>query len=349
MDQHGPMGPKLARKRIHVSALDTAEECTMAVFQFQLLLTSLTDVWPAIARRPCSPALRPAPPLCTLAQMAVRAESKWGPGCDPKGIAKVYFESTRESAARLTKPHYLDAVAATAYGAMTSALSAAKVLDKDVLVKCKNILSAAKHIETLANRARELDDSDDDSDDDSNSKKASPITMVSQTVELLCQRYKKDQRRQQSGTGRSGSAGTSSAPALPIASQPNSDFPLPSAVLPAIFSSLDARSAAAAGASCKELRAAYREHAYLQLPLPFEMYIHAALDFAEPDIDLADGSLESEFVVQWPLDGSPSCGGELVRPGFEREAMLFFEQFKRMAPFPVPLPFPVQVPPPNAR
>ncbi len=278
------------------------------------------------------------------------ADSKWGPACKPKRVAKAYYKCTKQSAAPLGLSRYLNAVAAGAYASMTNALSASTVLDGDLLAKYHNIYTTAHHVETLAIRG--LDDSSDE--EEAFDGKPPPVAALARTVVALRRQYEEQQQKlsrsaNDKPAGPSHAIASSSAAASPA----DSGFPLPPAVLPALFSKLDARSAAAAAASCKELRAAYLEQSYYQLPLLIAKYIQAATDFAYPDIDEPDGSLESEFVVQHPLDGSTTCGADLVKPGVEREAALYYKHLSRLPSVPFPLPFPpgakVHVPPPNSR
>ncbi len=112
---------------------------------------------------------------------------------------------------------------------------------------------------------------------------------------------------------------TSTVTATPT---PSSGLPLPSAVLPAILSHLDPRSAAAAAATCRELRAAYLDHSYHLLPELMALFVQASRSLAKPD-HMSDGAGEALYAVLWPLDGSTACGADVINAeGMRRAALL---------------------------
>jgi hypothetical protein len=79
----------------------------------------------------------------------------------------------------------------------------------------------------------------------------------------------------------------------------------------------DSHTAAAAAASCKQLRAAAAAQQFLQVPAALQLYMEALDDVTEGAADdlyamFRDNSHEANFVGQFPLDGSAAAGADLV-------------------------------------
>ncbi len=270
-------------------------------------------------------------------------ESKWGTGCDPKRAAVEYFSSTKDIAGSLGKRAYMHAVAATACAAMASARSASSVLDEDVLAKCDTILLIARYVEKLAlQHVRNEAEEDEEREGRRAGKRApSPLAKIARALTSLREKHERQQQQQQLDTQAGTRAASTSELAPPTTPTPTSSpgLPLPPAVLPAIFAHLDARSAAAAAATCRELRAAHLEHAFDLLPELFTLYVGNASGFANPQGDFNDGSYEASFVVQWPLDGSTACGADLIRSQRDRVARRILQIMRQhMLHFPVNMP-----------
>ncbi|EFJ43242.1 hypothetical protein VOLCADRAFT_96524 [Volvox carteri f. nagariensis] len=88
-------------------------------------------------------------------------------------------------------------------------------------------------------------------------------------------------------------------------------------LLDSILTFLDGCSAASAAAACRRLRAAHNRLHYFDLSPAFRTYLAALIALREEN-DFLDGSLESEFVANFPLDGSPVCGVDLSDDAFRR-------------------------------
>ncbi len=265
-------------------------------------------------------------------------DSKWGPGCVPKRVAVEYFRATKDIALSLGEEVYLQAVAATACAAMANALSASAALDEDVLAKCDTILAVAQYVRKLARQHMCNEKAEDEGrpkEAQSADKRApSPLAEIAHAMRSLRGKYERQQQQMQQATqARTEAASTpGSAPtSTPATSSPG--LPLPPAVLPAILSHLDARSAAAAAASCRELRAAYLEQFYHLLPELFTLYVDNALDiFYHPRSGREGDSCEAAFAVLWPLDGSTACGADLVRSQRERGALRLLTLMRKRMP-----------------
>jgi hypothetical protein len=97
-----------------------------------------------------------------------------------------------------------------------------------------------------------------------------------------------------------------------------SGLPLPALLLQAVVWFCDSRTAAAAAASCRQLRAAVAAQQFLQVPAALQLYLAALSEASkapttmsgEPTKEFAQA--ESAFVGQFPLDGSAAAGADLV-------------------------------------
>jgi hypothetical protein len=115
-----------------------------------------------------------------------------------------------------------------------------------------------------------------------------------------------------------GAAGTGSSTATAPAADANTPaadngLPLPAALVQAVLSRCDSRTAAAAAASCKQLHAAYAANSVLQMPSGLPAYLKAVGDVIAGEGDgWGDGSCEASFACKFPLDGSAAVGSDLV-------------------------------------
>lgn len=265
--------------------------------------------------------------------------SNWGVGCDPIAVASKFYASTKDNARHLGKRAYLKAVAAAVCAATANALSATAVLHDEALDTCKNIILAARHVEALASRDFAAEDGEDEPGRRSNTactSELSPIAKLERTVTALRQRHEQQKRQNYSTRAtqaRAEPAATSAASTstTPTAA-PSSTFPLPPAVLPALLSRLDARTAAALSSYCKSLRAAYLDQSFHQLPDLFSLFIQTASGAANHQNSFSDGSIEDGFVLKHPLDGSPACGADLISSQGARQGLRVLQQALRLWP-----------------
>ncbi len=257
--------------------------------------------------------------------MAASGDSNWGPGCDPKRVAKFYFNSTIEDGQSLGRLGHLSAVVAAACATITKAMVAAPTVNDDLLLKVHNVLLAAQHVERLAYGRGEMLELPEEK---AGKLKCSPVSQLAQVVADLQERHDKHQLSSVPVDGRA-------APGFgqpSTCNNPSNSLPLPQAVLPSIFSHLDPRSAAAAAATCKELRAAYLDHSYHVLPELFTLYVDATTYLAGRDDAFFSGESSSAFVIQWPLDGSATCGADVVKLERKRRTMQLARSLAWMYP-----------------
>ncbi|GIL69727.1 hypothetical protein Vretimale_10178 [Volvox reticuliferus] len=110
------------------------------------------------------------------------------------------------------------------------------------------------------------------------------------------------------------------SPASSRSSPPDPDpnlLHLSDIILSDILALLDSRSAAAAALACKRLHVAYARARLFDLSPPFRAYLAALLALRSND-EFSDGSPESAFAANFPLDGSPVCGADLEDDNFTR-------------------------------
>jgi hypothetical protein len=115
---------------------------------------------------------------------------------------------------------------------------------------------------------------------------------------------------------------TSPTQAAASSTPADNGLPVATPLLHSIYSCLDSRSAAKAAASCKQLNSIHKLNRHATLPPTFQAYVAALEAINDPDDDelyASDGSLESAFVGQWPLDGSIVCGADLTDDAMRRQ------------------------------
>lgn len=258
--------------------------------------------------------------------MAASNDSNWGPGCDPKRVAKAYFNSTIEDGQSLGRLGHLNAVTAAACATIAKEMVAAPAVNENLLIKAHNVLLAARHVERLADGRGEMLELPEEK---AGKQMCSPINQLAQVVANMQGRYLQ-QRQSSLGTVDSETVSGFGQPLT--CNIPSNSLPLPQAVLPSIFAKLDPRSAAAAAAACKELRAAYLEHSCHLLPELFALYVDATDYVAGRDEAFFSGESSSAFVIQWPLDGSATCGADLVKLERTRQTMRLARRLAWMYP-----------------
>jgi hypothetical protein len=76
----------------------------------------------------------------------------------------------------------------------------------------------------------------------------------------------------------------------------------------------DSQAAAAAAASCKQLREAVEAQRFLQVPAAVQLLLQCVrkVGISSMNSELSDGWAEAAFACKFPLDGSAAVGADLV-------------------------------------
>lgn len=86
---------------------------------------------------------------------------------------------------------------------------------------------------------------------------------------------------------------------------------LPLVLVQDILARCDVRSSASAARTCGLMLQAHSLNSYFHLTRPFQVFMDAIEQINVSSEEEGDGSCESGFVIQVPLDGSVLCGSDL--------------------------------------